>query len=167
MGVPAGAPSKSAPFGWDTLRIGDPAAAATPSGVPSSPAGKPLPGTRAARAAQVRAISALAGPDSLAPKDSCHCSVRGTVEIDWTRPLEDHTSVRLELDAPGAPSAEVSLFMGAPREFRFGPLPCGAWRLTVKAMGKLRYTDVRGKSPRIIPCAGMVETRVVLVPAKR
>jgi hypothetical protein len=115
----------------------------------------------------VRAIASLAGPDSLAPRDSCRCSVRGTVEIDWRRPLEDHTSIRLELDAPGAKSAEVSLFMGTPREFRFGPLPCGTWRLTVKAMGKLRYTDARGTAPRIIPCSGMVETRVILVPAKR
>ena len=132
-----------------------------------APTAKRPPGDRAARAAQVRAIAGLAGRDSLAPADSCRCSVRGTVEINWTRPLEDHTAVTLELDAPGARPAEVSLFMGAPREFNIGALPCGIWRLTVKTKGKLRYTDARGDTARVIPCTGTVETRVVLVPVKR
>lgn len=157
---------KSVPARRDTLRIGDPAAAASPPGAQNSVA-KGATSNRAARAAQVRAIASLAGPDSLAPAGPCRCSVRGTVEINWTRPLEDHTSVLLVLEAPGAQPAEVSLFMGAPREFRFGPLPCGVWRLSVKAKGKLRYTDTHGDTARVIPCAGTVETRVVLVPAKR
>lgn len=165
--VPVAASTKSAPVARDTIVIGDPAARATVSGAPNPAAAKPTPRSRAARAAQVRAIAGLAGPDTLAASDSCRCNIRGTVEIDWKRPLEDHTSVQIELDAPGAQPAEISLFMGAPREFRFGPIPCGAWRMSVKAKGKLRYTDARGDTARVIPCAGTVETRVVLVPAKR
>lgn len=75
--------------------------------------------------------------------------------------------MKLELDAPGVKPADVTLFMGAPREFRFGPLPCGEWRLTVKPGGKLRYADVSGDSARVVPCSGATETRVVLVPVRR
>jgi hypothetical protein len=119
------------------------------------------------RTTQVRSMEPYAPRDSAGAPDTCRCSVRGTVEIDWPRPLEDHTLVKVELDSPGAPSAEVSLFMGAPREFRFGPLPCGDWRLRVRAGGKIRYAEAGGDTVRIIHCAGAAETRVVLVPVRR
>jgi hypothetical protein len=118
------------------------------------------------RTSQVHALDPLAGKDSVPAADTCTCSVRGTVEIDWKRPLEDHTTVRLELDAPGAPAAEVTLFMGAPREFRFGPLPCGTWHLRVRAIGRLRYAPADGDTLRALVCTGATETRVVLKPRR-
>ena len=119
------------------------------------------------RPSPVRPVDPYAKRDSVSPADTCRCTLRGTVEIHWDRPLEDYTPVRLELDAPGMKPTEVSLFMGAPREFRFGPLPCGEWRLGVKPGGRLRYADVAGDSARVVHCAGAVETRIVLVPVRR
>ncbi|MCC6349439.1 MAG: hypothetical protein IT347_07600 [Candidatus Eisenbacteria bacterium] len=119
------------------------------------------------RPSAVRAMDPYVRRDSVPRADTCRCSVRGTVEIGWDRPLEEHTPVTLVLDAPGARPVEVSLFMGAPREFRFGPLPCGEWRLGYKAGGRLRYADARGDSTRVVPCTGATETRIVLLPLRR
>lgn len=153
-------PARRSPAPRDSAR---PRTAEPPKIVASAREVEPPP----PRPSAVRAIDPSAKRDGAAPSDTCRCTIRGTVEIHWDRPLEDDTPVKLELDAPGAKPAEVTLFMGAPREFRFGPLPCGDWRLTVRPGGKLRYADVSGDSARVVPCAGATETRVVLVPVRR
>jgi hypothetical protein len=116
---------------------------------------------------RVRAMDPYARRDTVAPPDSCRCTLRGTVEIDWTRPLEESTPVRVELESPAASAADLVLYMGAPREFRFGPLPCGEWRLRVRPGGKLRLADATGDTVRVVHCAGLAEMRVVLTTVKR
>jgi hypothetical protein len=57
--------------------------------------------------------------------------------------------------------------MGPPREFRLGPLPCGDYRLVVRARGKYRYALVRGDSVVTVRCEGSTQSRVVLEPVRR
>lgn len=127
---------------------------------------RPAP-PEAPRPSPVRAIDPFAPRDSVAPPDTCRCTVRGTVEIDWVRPLEERTPVRVVLETPREPTARVVLDLGAPREFRFGPLPCGEYRLRVHPGGRLRYADVSGDSVRVLRCEGLTETRVVLQPVRK
>ncbi len=185
---PAPAPGASAAPKTATAKPG-PAAGARRDSTPAAKAGPPARGaaadsgrrsaphrapsdssrlvvtSRTAEAPAPRTAAGRAGKGS--PADSCRCSLRGTVEIAWERPLEDNTPIRLTLDAPGARPADVRLFMGAPREFRFGPLPCGDWRLSFEARGRRRYVDQQGDTTRVVHCEGATETRVVLVPERR
>lgn len=120
-----------------------------------------------ARPSPVRAIDPLSRRDSVPPADTCRCVLRGTVEIEWERPLEIDTPIRVEIDAPGVAPVELSLFMGAPREFRFRPMPCGDWTLTLVAGGRLDYADEYGDTTRVVPCREATETRIVLRPVRR
>jgi hypothetical protein len=96
--------------------------------------------------------------------DSCACRLFGTVEIDWERPLERNFPIELTLAGPATQQVEVEMFMGSPREFRLGPLPCGDYRLVVRPRGRYRYAITRGDSVVSIRCAGVTQARVVLVP---
>ncbi len=99
--------------------------------------------------------------------DSCACHIRGTVEIEWDRPLERNFPIGITLEGPVSQRADVDMFIGSPREFRFGPVPCGDYRLVVHPESRLRYTLARGDSVFALPCRGATQARLVLVPAKR
>jgi hypothetical protein len=110
-------------------------------------------------------VKAIDGsPQPTVPFDSCACRLWGTVEVDWDRPLERNFPIGLTFTGPATQRAEVEMFMGSPREFRFGPLPCGDYRLTVHPMGKLRYAVARGDSVLAVHCTGTMQVRIVLVP---
>jgi len=123
-----------------------------------------------APAGHAAALVPRAAPGTAAVAESsetCACRVRGTVEIDWDRPLERDFPVDLSLEGPARQDAAVQMFMGSPREFRFGPLPCGEYRLVVRAHGRFRYALERGDSVLVLPCRGLTQVRVVLAPARR
>jgi len=98
--------------------------------------------------------------------DTCACRVYGTVEIDWERPRERNFIVDVSLSGPATQSGEVELFMGSPREFRLGPLPCGDYKLTVRPHGRVRYTLRRGGNTIDVHCAGFTQVPIVLVPKR-
>ena len=75
--------------------------------------------------------------------------------------------VELTLEGPARQSTSVDLYMGPPREFRLGPLPCGEYKLTVRPRGRYRYALVRGDSVLTVRCDGHTQQRVVLEPVKR
>ena len=97
--------------------------------------------------------------------DTCACRLRGTVEVDWDRPLEQDLPVEIVLTGPASQRAEVELFIGSPREFHMGPLPCGTYQLELRPGGRLRYALARGDSR--IECRGSAQVRVVLTPVRR
>lgn len=100
--------------------------------------------------------------------EGCECRVRGTVEVAWEeRPLEENLPVSITLEGGNAPAQEVELYLGAPREFHFGPLPCGAHTLKIRTDGKLRYTTGKADSLVTLHCDGSTQVRVVLTPQKR
>ncbi|MCC6649709.1 MAG: hypothetical protein IT348_01015, partial [Candidatus Eisenbacteria bacterium] len=136
-----------------------PSPVATPAPVVPAPARPANP--------RVFTIEPFAPAPAAGAPDTCACRLRGTVELDWERPLEKDVPVELTLEGPARQSTSVDLFMGPPREFRLGPLPCGDYRLLVKARGKYRYALVRGDSVVTVRCEGHTQTRVVLEPARR
>ncbi len=97
--------------------------------------------------------------------DSCACRLRGTVEVDWDRPLEQDLPVEILLTGPASQRAQVELFIGSPREFHMGPLPCGTYQLELRPAGRLRYGLARGDGR--IECRGSAQVRVVLTPVRR
>lgn len=132
----------------------------TSDSIPTAPA-PPAPGDR-----RVKAIEAFSSSAPAAILDTCACRVYGTVEIDWERPLERNFVVDLTLTGPATQSSEVELFMGSPREFRLGPLPCGDYKLAVRPHGRVRYQLRRGGSELRVHCAGFTQVPVVLVPKR-
>jgi hypothetical protein len=116
---------------------------------------------------EVERVKAIDGsPPPTAPFDSCACRLWGTVEIDWDRPLERNFPIALTFTGPATQRTDVEMFMGSPREFRFGPLPCGDYKLAVHPMGKLRYSVARGDSVLPVHCTGNMQVRLVLVPGR-
>lgn len=116
--------------------------------------------------ARVQRIDPFSAPAARAVEpDTCACRLRGTVEVDWDRPLEQDLPVEIVLTGPASQRAEVELFIGSPREFHMGPLPCGTYRLEVRPGGRLRYALARGDSR--IECRGSAQVRVVLTPVRR
>lgn len=117
---------------------------------------------------RVRRIESFAPRIERAEPDSCACRLRGTVEVAWPgRPSESRLPVTITLDGPATQTRRVELFMGPPREFWFGPIPCGDYRVTVRATGRQRYGLVTGDRPLIVRCEGPGEIRLVLEPLRR
>ncbi len=116
---------------------------------------------------QVKRIEPFTPPTSMNTPDTCACRLRGTVEVAWSRPLEEGLEVELTLEGPATQRTEVTLDMGSPREFRLGPLPCGEYRLTVRPLGRLHYAMQRGGDSMRVVCDGQTQARVVLTPVRK
>lgn len=155
---------------WVTASPADSTSAPRPTGPPqpSAPIAKPVPAPGSTAGSRVVPIEAFSPPAGDAAPDTCACRLRGTVEVEWEeRPLEKNVLVELTLEGPARQDAAVDLYMGPPREFRLGPLPCGEYRLVVRPRGKLRYSLVRGDSVIVLRCDGHTQQRVVLTPLGR
>jgi hypothetical protein len=92
-------------------------------------------------------VSAPAGGE-----DSCLCRLEGTVEVRSDRPLAGRLRVVVTLAEEPAPRDTVELFMGPPRPFALGRVPCGTRHLVVRALGARRFALVE-------PAGGAVECR--------
>ena len=123
--------------------------------VPSAP-GVPQPGPRRPP-----------GSDNPAPTPMCDCTIRGTVEVQWDRPLTSRTEVVISVeDAPDvATSAE--LFMGSPRAFEIHPAPCGVHRLLLWTRSKQRFVLVSSEPRVVCTPGGVQQMRLVLEPVAR
>jgi len=97
----------------------------------------------------------------------CDCTIRGTVEIQWDRPLASRTEVVISVeDAPDV-SATTELFMGSPRAFEIHGAPCGVHRLRLWTRSKQRFV-LASSEPRVVCVEGQVQQmRLVLEPVAR
>jgi hypothetical protein len=94
-------------------------------------------GARALRVALGRALPDT-GP-SAATGRPCECQVKGTVEVSSDKPLSGTLRVAIWLaDAPALRDT-VALFMGPPRPFDLGRVPCGRHRLEVLPLTSRRF----------------------------
>lgn len=116
--------------------------------------------TNPLRVALGRAVPAAPGSDA----DGCHCRVSGTVEVRSERPVRGRPRVVVSLAGAPAPRDTVEIFMGPPRPFDLGRVPCGRHELEVRVLGSrlarvapdsLGFTCVAGGGPQL---------RVVLEP---
>ena len=137
-----------------------------PDIAPTIAASTPLP-VATSPDPRVKRIEPFVEAPIVPPADTCACRLRGTVEVVWPRPLEEGLPIRLTLDGPARQRTEVTLDMGAPREFRLGPLPCGEYRLKIEPQGKLRYALQRGGDTMPVYCNGQTQVRVVLNPVRK
>jgi hypothetical protein len=115
---------------------------------------------------RVKRIEAFTEPVATSAPDTCACRLRGTVEVVWPRPLEEGLPIQIAFEGPAIQRAEVTLDMGAPREFRLGPLPCGDYLLRVRPEGRLHYELPRGGDSLRVSCRGLSQVRLVLRPSK-
>ena len=120
--------------------------------VPSAP-GVPAPVQRRAPATTVAPM--------------CDCTIRGTVEVQWDRPLTSRTEVVIAVEDAPEISASAELFMGSPRAFEIRPAPCGVHRLLLWTRSKQRFVLV-SQEPRVVCTPGGVQQmRLVLEPVAR
>jgi len=99
-----------------------------------------------------------------APK-VCECRVKGTVEVRSDRALPGTLRVVVSLaDAPAIRDT-VDLFMGPPRPFDLGRVPCGIHRLGIEPLSAKRYV-VRAPGLDAFDCAAgwSHQVRVILEP---
>jgi hypothetical protein len=92
------------------------------------------------RVAHGRALSDSPGSGHREPP--CGCVVEGTVEVRSERPLSGGLRVVVTLAEEPAPRDTVELFMGAPRAFDLGRVPCGSHRLAVHPLSSRRFALV-------------------------
>ncbi len=100
-----------------------------------------------------------------APAPPCECQVEGSVEIRSEDPLSRPVVVTVSLRDAAACRDSVELFMGAPRTFNLGPVPCGSHELVIRTSTSKRFTSV-APIPATFDCiAGRrQQLRVVLEP---
>jgi hypothetical protein len=117
----------------------------------------PDPGPRGARV-----------PPARGPRDTtsdCGCRVSGTVEVRADRPVRGRPRVVVSLAGLPAPNDTVAIFMGPPRSFDLGRVPCGWRHLDVRTLGSRRLVRVAPDSSGFACSAGGArQFRVVLEP---
>jgi hypothetical protein len=116
----------------------------------------------------LRVALGRAVPDTQAPRPvsmTCECRVKGTVEVRSEKPLSGALRVVVSLADLPALRDTVALFMGPPRPFDLGRVPCGSHRLEVRPLSARRFT-VAPPALDAFDCAagGSGQFRVVLVP---
>jgi hypothetical protein len=132
----------------ERVRVGEPPPARQVPSVPDKPTSTP------------KRPSSSAGP-------MCDCTIRGTVEVQWDRPLSSRTEVVIAVeDAPDI-TTSAELFMGSPRAFEIHSAPCGVHRLLLWTRSKQRFVMV-STEPRVV-CTprSMQQMRLVLEPVAR
>ncbi len=126
-------------------------------------AGSTAPGAGALRVALGRAVAAPDLRDSTGRP--CECEVEGTVEVSADRSL--HSTLQVVVSLAGMPARcdTVALFMGPPRPFDLGRVPCGSHRLEVRPLSS-RLFKVAAPALDAFDCGGgrLRQFRVVLTP---
>ncbi len=154
-----GAPGASAP---DTAALPGIRVSVRPDTIAPAPA-TVAGGTGALRVALGRAL-----PDSQPPAPAgraCGCQVKGTVEVGSDQPLRAAMRVVVSLANAASVRDTVVLFMGSPRPFDLGLVPCGSQRLEVRPLSA-RLFSVAPPALDVFDCsAGRTrQFRVVLKP---
>jgi hypothetical protein len=110
------------------------------------------------RAVPERSGSSAAGAD-------CGCRVSGTVEVRSDRPVRGRPSVVVSLAGLAAVRDTVVIFMGPPRAFDLGRVPCGRHELEIRPLSARHLVRVEPDSTGFECVAGGArQFRVVLEP---
>lgn len=97
----------------------------------------------------------------------CDCTIRGTVEVQWDRPLTSRTEVVISVEDTPDIATSVELFMGSPRAFEIHPAPCGVHRLLLWTRSKQRFVLVSSEPRVVCTPGGVQQMRLVLEPVAR
>lgn len=98
--------------------------------------------------------------------ESCYCNVEGTIEVRTNRPLSSPFGVTVAVRGRPSLRDRVLLFMGAPREFVIGRVPCGTRYLDVLPEPGRRFVVERSAMLGPFDCESgtLRQLRIVLVP---
>ena len=98
--------------------------------------------------------------------EGCYCNVEGTVEVRSNRPLSSPFGVSVMVRGRPSLRDRVLLFMGSPREFVIGRVPCGTRYLDVLPEPGRPYVVERNSTLGPFDCAAgtLRQIRIVLVP---
>ena len=107
------------------------------------------------------------GSDNPAPTPMCDCTIRGTVEVQWDRPLTSRTEVVISVEDTPDVATSAELFMGSPRSFEIHPAPCGVHRLLLWTRSKQRFVLVSSEPRVVCTPGGVQQMRLVLEPVAR
>lgn len=118
----------------------------------------------AGRAARVEEPSGDRQPER--PDNGCFCNVEGTIEVRSNRPLSAPFGVTVTVRGRPSLRDRVLLFMGAPREFVIGRVPCGTRYLDVlPEPGRHYFVERTGMlGPFDCESGTLRQIRIVLVP---
>jgi hypothetical protein len=151
------------------------AAAANPSPAAASPVSPPAtvsPVSPPPTSSSTTDMSATRAPVRETRADrkasACGCQVRGIVEIDSDRPLNETLPVVVFLEDEPAARDTVELFMGSPRAFQLKlAASCGMHRVRFETRSKQRYR-LTSREP-LVDCTGggTRGVRLVLAPVGR
>ena len=107
------------------------------------------------------------GSDAESATPMCDCTIRGTVEVQWDRPLTSRTEVVVSVEDTPDIATSVELFMGSPRAFEIHPAPCGVHRLLLWTRSKQRFVLVSSEPRVVCTPGGVQQMRLVLEPVAR
>ena len=128
----------------------------------AEPAPAPGPAESPLRVVLGRAVP---GRSAAAPEAECACRVNGTVEVRPESPVYGGPRVVITLASQPALRDTVAIFMGPPRSFDLGRVPCGRHELVVLPLSGRRLVRVEPDSTGFACEAGGVrQFRVVLEP---
>lgn len=149
--------------GADTTALRGIRVSVRPDTAARAPASAGAGGGTALRVALGRAL-----PDTQPPAPAgraCECRVKGTVEVSLDQSLRSELRAVVSLAGMPARCDTVALFMGPPRPFDLGLVPCGSHRLEVRPLSGRLFT-VAPPALDVFDCvAGRTrQFRVVLKP---
>lgn len=100
-----------------------------------------------------------------AAADSCQCRLEGTVEVASPRPLPSRVPLTVRLEDSPQHADDIELFMGSPRRFLLGRVPCGPHTIRLDIRSGLDF-DVTSREPLTVMCdPGRIhQFRIVLKP---
>jgi len=130
--------------------------AAAPSDTVAAPGASPL------RVVLGRAVPAAPAPPSGTPE--CRCRVNGTVEVRSERPVRGRPRVVVSLAGLPAVRDTVVLFMGPPRPFDLGRVPCGRHELEIRPLAARLARAEPDSTGFTCVAGGLRQFRVVLEP---
>jgi hypothetical protein len=123
------------------------------------------PESRPAASVALRVVLGRAVDEPAPAPDGCDCRVGGTVEVRSERPVRGEPRVLVALADRPAARDTVTIFMGPPRPFDLGRVPCGRHELRVTPLGGRRLALVAPDSTAFGCGAGDVrQIRIVLEP---
>jgi hypothetical protein len=128
----------------------------------ASPDTPPAPGASPLRVVLGRAVPAAPAPPSGTPE--CRCRVNGTVEVRTERPVRGRPRVVVSLAGLPAARDTVALFMGPPRPFDLGHVPCGRYELEVRPLAARLARAEPDSTGFTCVAGGLRQFRVVLEP---
>jgi len=98
--------------------------------------------------------------------DTCSCTVRGTVEMEFHRLLSSPMKIEVSLAEVPAIRDTIELFMGSPRAFELRRVPCGRWSIALHPFSERPFGVTTPEEVAPFNCRerALRQVRIVIAP---